>query len=40
MLSNEVVAGTPFVIVYRVRKERVEVLAVLHASRQFPIMGA
>lgn len=33
-----VVAGTPFVIVYRLRKDCVELLAVLHASRQFPIM--
>ena len=31
-----VVAGTPFVVPYRVRENRVEVLAVLHGSRRWP----
>jgi len=31
-----VVAGTPYIIPYRVRDGRVEILAALHASRQWP----
>jgi addiction module RelE/StbE family toxin len=31
-----VVAGTPFLFAYRVRGERVEVLALLHAARRWP----
>jgi toxin ParE1/3/4 len=31
-----VVAGTPFVIPYRVRDERVEVLSVFHGARKWP----
>ena len=31
-----VIAGTAFVVVYRVEAERVEVLAVLHAARKWP----
>lgn len=31
-----VAAGTPFIIPYRVRQEKVEILAVLHGARQWP----
>jgi len=31
-----VVTGTPYILPYRVRNGRVEILAVLHASRQWP----
>ncbi|MBN9471765.1 MAG: type II toxin-antitoxin system RelE/ParE family toxin [Bosea sp.] len=31
-----VVTGTPYILPYRVRDERVEILAALHASRQWP----
>jgi toxin ParE1/3/4 len=31
-----VVNGTPYILPYRVRDGRVEILAVLHASRQWP----
>lgn len=31
-----VIAGTPFVIPYRIRQNHVEVLAVFHASRKWP----
>lgn len=31
-----VVAGTPFVVPYRVREGRVEVLAVFHGARRWP----
>jgi len=31
-----VISGTPFVIPYRVRRNRVEVLAVIHAARRWP----
>ena len=31
-----VIAGTAFVVVYRVAAERVDVLAVLHAARKWP----
>ncbi len=31
-----IIAGTPFVVPYRVRYEQVEVLAVLHAARRWP----
>jgi toxin ParE1/3/4 len=31
-----VVAGTRFVVVYRPRRNRIEVLAVLHAARKWP----
>ncbi|MBA4224492.1 type II toxin-antitoxin system RelE/ParE family toxin [Bosea sp. (in: a-proteobacteria)] len=31
-----VVTGTPYILPYRVRDGRVEILAVLHASRQWP----
>lgn len=31
-----VVAGTPFVIPYRVRNDAVEILRVLHAARRWP----
>ena len=31
-----IVAGTPFVIAYRVTAETVDVLAVIHASRRWP----
>jgi toxin ParE1/3/4 len=30
------VAGTPFVVPYRVQRGRIEVLAVFHASRKWP----
>jgi addiction module RelE/StbE family toxin len=31
-----VVTGTPYILPYRIRDERVEILAALHASRQWP----
>lgn len=31
-----VMTGTPYILPYRVRDGRVEILAVLHASRQWP----
>jgi toxin ParE1/3/4 len=31
-----VIAGTPFVVVYRVGPKRVDVIAVLHAARRWP----
>ncbi|KRE13770.1 hypothetical protein ASE66_16415 [Bosea sp. Root483D1] len=31
-----VVTGTPYILPYRVRNGRVEILAVLHASQQWP----
>jgi plasmid stabilization system protein ParE len=31
-----VIAGTPFVVVYRVHRRQVEVLAVFHAARKWP----
>lgn len=31
-----VVTGTPFVVAYRVRKGRIEILAVLHGARRWP----
>ena len=31
-----VVTGTPFVVAYRVRKDRIEILAVLHGARRWP----
>lgn len=31
-----VVVGTPFVIPYRVKKDRIEILAVIHGSRRWP----
>ena len=31
-----VVAGTPFVVAYRVRADAAEVLAVVHGSRRWP----
>lgn len=31
-----VVAGTPFIVYYRIREGRVEILSVLHGSRKWP----
>lgn len=31
-----VIAGTPFVVAYRVRKDRIEILAVLRGARRWP----
>jgi len=31
-----VITGTPFVVAYRVRKDRIEILAVLHGARRWP----
>lgn len=31
-----VIGGTPFVVVYRVRHEQIEILSVLHAARKWP----
>jgi toxin ParE1/3/4 len=31
-----VVTGTPFIVAYRVRKDHIEVLAVLHGARRWP----
>lgn len=31
-----VVAGTPYVVPYRIRDERIEVLRVIHSARRWP----
>ena len=31
-----VITGTPFVIAYRLRRDQVEILAVLHGARRWP----
>lgn len=31
-----VITGTPFIVAYRVRAERIEILAVLHGARRWP----
>jgi toxin ParE1/3/4 len=31
-----VISGTPFVVAYRIEKNEVHILAVLHASREWP----
>ena len=31
-----VITGTPFVVAYRVRQDRIEILAVLHGARRWP----
>lgn len=31
-----VVTGTPFTVYYRLRRDRVEILSVLHGSRKWP----
>lgn len=31
-----VIPGTPFIIPYRIRNQRVEVLAVIHGARRWP----
>ncbi|MEZ5451439.1 MAG: type II toxin-antitoxin system RelE/ParE family toxin [Thiothrix sp.] len=31
-----VVAGTPFIVVYRVKSNQVDILAVLHTARRWP----
>jgi toxin ParE1/3/4 len=31
-----VVSGTPFIIPYRIRRDDIEVITVLHAARQWP----
>lgn len=31
-----VIAGTPFLILYRIAKGRIEVLAVIHGARRWP----
>ena len=31
-----VVAGTPFIVPYRIKRDRVEILAVLHSARRWP----
>jgi toxin ParE1/3/4 len=32
-----VVSGTPFVVAYRFRRDSIQILAVIHASRKWPI---
>ena len=34
-----VVPGTPYIIPYRVRRERLELMAVFHGRRQWPAIG-
>ena len=35
--TNElVITGTPFVVAYRLRQDRIEILAILHGARQWP----
>lgn len=31
-----IVIGTPFVIPYRIKENRIEILAVIHGSRRWP----
>ena len=31
-----VITGTPFIVFYRLRKDQVEILGVLHAARKWP----
>jgi toxin ParE1/3/4 len=31
-----VVVGTPYIIPYRIKRERIEILAVIHGSRRWP----
>ena len=31
-----VIAGTPYVVAYRVRRSRIDILAVFHGSRKWP----
>jgi toxin ParE1/3/4 len=31
-----IVASTPFIVVYRVGKDRIEIVAVFHAARRWP----
>ena len=31
-----VISSTPFIVVYRIRKDRVEILAVYHSARRWP----
>ena len=31
-----VISGTPFVVAYRIEKSEVQILAVLHAAREWP----
>ena len=31
-----VITGTPFVVAYRVRRDQVEILAILHGARRWP----
>lgn len=31
-----VITGTPFIVFYRLKKNRVEILSVLHAARKWP----
>ncbi len=31
-----VIAGTPFIIPYHVRKKKIEILALIHAARHWP----
>lgn len=31
-----VVIGTPFIVPYRLKKDRIEILAVLHGARRWP----
>jgi toxin ParE1/3/4 len=33
-----VVAGTPYIVAYRVTASRVDVLAIIHAARRWPQM--
>ena len=31
-----VIAGTPFIVAYRIEKKEVRIVAVLHAAREWP----
>ncbi len=31
-----IVVGTPFLVPYRIKKERIEILAVMHGARRWP----
>jgi toxin ParE1/3/4 len=31
-----VIAGTPYLVIYRVKEETVQIIRVLHASRRYP----
>lgn len=31
-----VIVGTPYIVPYRIRRDRIEILAIIHSSRRWP----